>query len=86
MLDEARARAALSIRPERTVFVLARSHERFYRPLLADVSADNLVVQHANRGTAPAILYALLRIAVKIPTLASWCSHQITTCPTMSRS
>jgi mannose-1-phosphate guanylyltransferase len=67
MLDEARARAALSIRPERTVFVLAKAHERFYRPLLDDVAADNLVVQHANRGTAPAILYAVLRIAVKDP-------------------
>jgi mannose-1-phosphate guanylyltransferase len=67
MLDEARARAALSIRPERTVFVLTKAHERFYRPLLDDVSTDNLVVQHANRGTAPAILYAVSRIAVKDP-------------------
>jgi mannose-1-phosphate guanylyltransferase len=67
MLDQARARAALLVEPERTLFVLAKTHERFYRPLLTDVPADNLVVQHANRGTAPAILYALLRIAVQDP-------------------
>jgi mannose-1-phosphate guanylyltransferase len=67
MLDQARGRAALVVQPERTLFVLAKTHERFYRPLLTDVRSGNLVVQHANRGTAPAILYALLRIAVQEP-------------------
>jgi mannose-1-phosphate guanylyltransferase len=67
MLDQARARPALLVPPERTLFVVAKTHERFYRPLLTDVRADNPVIQHDNRGTAPAILYALLRIAVQEP-------------------
>ena len=67
MLDQARARAELLVPPERTLFVLAKTHERFYRPLLTDVRADHLIVQHDNRGTAPAILYAVLRIAAREP-------------------
>lgn len=67
MLDQARARAALLVPPERTLVVLAKSHEQFYRPLLAGVPAENLIIQHGNRGTAPAILYSLLRIAVREP-------------------
>jgi mannose-1-phosphate guanylyltransferase len=63
MLEQARARALRVVPPERVLLVLTESHERFYRPLLTGAPGAKLVVQHGNRGTAPAILYALLHVA-----------------------
>jgi mannose-1-phosphate guanylyltransferase len=63
LLEQTRERAALEIAPERTIYVLNRLHHRFYEPILSEVPAANLVEQNRNRGTAPAILYSLLRIA-----------------------
>jgi mannose-1-phosphate guanylyltransferase len=45
--------------------VVNRAHERFYTPLLADVHTHLVVAQPENRGTAPAILYALLVLAAR---------------------
>jgi mannose-1-phosphate guanylyltransferase len=67
VLDETRRRCALAIPPEQTIAVVTRSHERFYAPLLADVPPRCVVVQPENRGTAPAILYGLLRISAVGP-------------------
>jgi mannose-1-phosphate guanylyltransferase len=61
LLDQTRRRVALAISPARTMTVLAREHEAFFGRLI-DASRLNLVVQPSNRGTAPAILYALLRL------------------------
>jgi mannose-1-phosphate guanylyltransferase len=44
------------------MFVLTRKHERYYDDALAGVSRANLIVQPKNAGTAPAILYSLLRL------------------------
>jgi mannose-1-phosphate guanylyltransferase len=63
LLDQVRRRVGLEVDPERTVLVLTRRHERFYAPLLPGTSPGSLVVQPENRGTAPAILYGLFRIA-----------------------
>ena len=63
LLTERRKRAALTVPAHRTLVVVNRAHERFYTPLLADLSAPALVAQPENRGTAPAILYALLVLA-----------------------
>ncbi len=63
LLEETRERTALEITPERTLYVVNRAHHRFYEPLLSQVPATHLVAQHRNRGTAPAILYSLMRIA-----------------------
>ena len=63
LLTETRKRAALTVPAHRTLVVVNRAHERFYTPLLADLSAPALVAQPENRGTAPAILYALLVLA-----------------------
>jgi mannose-1-phosphate guanylyltransferase len=63
LLDETRRRVAHSVSPSRTFFSVTTSHARFYTPLLADVRSRQVVVQPENRGTAPAILYALLRVA-----------------------
>ena len=67
LLEETQARAALEIARERTVYVVNRAHQTYYAPILADAPDKNLVVQPGNRGTAPAILYSLLRIAVRDP-------------------
>jgi len=45
--------------------VVNRAHERFYTPLLADLRTRLVVAQPENRGTAPAILYALLVLAAR---------------------
>jgi mannose-1-phosphate guanylyltransferase len=57
----------LTVEPEQTLLVLTRHHEPFYSPLLADVPPARLVVQPASRGTTPAILYGLLRVAEAAP-------------------
>jgi mannose-1-phosphate guanylyltransferase len=63
LLSDTRRRARFAISPDDTMIVVSRKHEQFYAPLVNDVPARNLVVQPSNRGTAPALLYALLRIA-----------------------
>jgi mannose-1-phosphate guanylyltransferase len=65
LLEQARRRAQRSIRPEKTLFVLTRSHQDFYLPLV-DCPAQR-IVQPRNRGTSPAILASLLVIARKDP-------------------
>jgi len=65
LLEETRRRAALALAPERTLYVVNRAHEFYYAPLLAGIAPDNIVVQPRNCGTAPAILYSLLRIAAR---------------------
>lgn len=68
LLEQTRRRCALSIPPHRTLVAVTRAHERFYASLLADIPARCMVVQPENRGTASAILYAMLRLATMAPT------------------
>ena len=63
LLDQTRRRSALVIPGDHTMVVVTRTHERFYAPLLADLPSGGVVAQPQNRGTAPAILYGLLRLA-----------------------
>jgi mannose-1-phosphate guanylyltransferase len=42
--------------------VLNRAPRKFYSPILNGIAASNLFIQPENRGTAPAILCALLRL------------------------
>ena len=67
LLDQTRRRVALSIEPSRTLIVVTQKHRRFYQPLANEVAPSLLVEQPINKGTAPAILYALLRIAMRSP-------------------
>ena len=67
LIDETRQRVAWSVSPSRTFFSVTATHVRFYAPLLADVRSRQVVAQPGNRGTAPAILYALLRLAAIAP-------------------
>ena len=67
LLDQTRSRVALSVLPGRTLFVVTDKHRRFYQSLTKSVSPNLLLEQPANKGTAPAILYALMRVAAKSP-------------------
>jgi mannose-1-phosphate guanylyltransferase len=67
LCEQTYGRCALSVAPEATVVALTCTHERCYRPLLARVPPGNLVIQPENRGTAPAILYSLVRLAARAP-------------------
>ena len=67
LLEETHRRVSLGIAPSRIITVATRSHERFYRPLLGELSPGNVIAQPCNRGTAPAILYGLLRQAMIAP-------------------
>jgi mannose-1-phosphate guanylyltransferase len=67
LLDQTRSRVALSVSPTRTLFVVTEKHRRFYQSLTQSVSQNLLLEQPTNKGTAPAILYALMRVAAKSP-------------------
>ena len=67
LLNQTRRRVALSIEPRRTLIVVTKKHHRFYKPLAEELSPGLLLEQPLNRGTAPAIIYPLLKIANKAP-------------------
>ncbi|HEX5885970.1 MAG TPA: sugar phosphate nucleotidyltransferase [Pyrinomonadaceae bacterium] len=67
LLDQTRRRVARSVAPGRTLFVVTEKHRRFYQPLANTISPNLLLEQPQNKGTAPAILYALMRLASKSP-------------------
>lgn len=67
LLDQTRRRVALSVPFNRTLIVATQKHRRFYEPLTNQISPSLLLEQPLNKGTAPAILYALLQVAAKSP-------------------
>lgn len=67
LLDQTRQRVALSFDPSRTSIVVTQKHRRFYGPLANEISPTQLLEQPVNKGTAPAILFALLHVATKSP-------------------
>src|SRR5262249_47315453 len=52
---------------DRLLTVVTRHHERFYRAALADAAPRSIIEQPDNRGTAPAVLYAVSRLAALAP-------------------
>ena len=71
LLEQTRWRVGRVIAPSRTFFSVTHRHEDYYRPALAGVSRRNVVVQPDNRGTAPAILYALMRLEAVTTSVAT---------------
>lgn len=67
LLDKTRRRVALKIKPENTHFSLTQKHESFYERPLWNVPEANQIVQPENKGTAPAILYSLMRLSKLSP-------------------
>lgn len=62
LLEEARHRAERSVAPAQILYSVTRTHEEYYLSSLADRPSQT-IVQPSNKGTAPAILSALMRIA-----------------------
>ncbi len=62
LLDETRRRVYMNVEPARTVYVVTRDHEAFYRPELSDVRRWQLIEQPTNRGTTAAVIYTLVRL------------------------
>jgi len=62
LLERTSRRVSLSIAAENTAVIVTETHEAFYRSALNHMASENLVIQPVNKGTAPAILYSLLRI------------------------
>lgn len=67
LLHQTMERLSLIVDPEHTLTALTRTHERYYVPLVAGICPRQLVIQPANRDTAPAILYCLLRLSLRSP-------------------
>jgi mannose-1-phosphate guanylyltransferase len=67
LLDQTRRRVALTVAPEHTFIVVTQKHRHFYDSLAHEISPHLLLEQPHNKGTAPAILYALLRVATRSP-------------------
>jgi mannose-1-phosphate guanylyltransferase len=67
LLDQTRRRVARSVAPEHTFIVVTQKHRRFYETLAHEISPNLLLEQPHNKGTAPAILYALLRVVTRSP-------------------
>lgn len=67
LLDQTRRRVATAVSPMQTLFVVTEKHERYYQPLARSIGQNKLLVQPVNKGTAPAIVYGLMRIAAQAP-------------------
>ncbi|HEX6719814.1 MAG TPA: sugar phosphate nucleotidyltransferase [Pyrinomonadaceae bacterium] len=67
LLDQTRRRVARSVMPDHTFVVVTQKHRRFYESLAHEISPSHLLEQPNNKGTAPAILYALLHVATQSP-------------------
>jgi mannose-1-phosphate guanylyltransferase len=67
LLEQTRRRVSLAFPPRALMTVVTRGHSCFYEPLLADAPSESVLVQPVNRGTAPAILYALMKLAEVAP-------------------
>jgi mannose-1-phosphate guanylyltransferase len=62
LLQQTRERIAPLFLPDRTMFVVTRAHEAFYRGDLAGVDYHRVVAQPRNRGTGVAIATTLLHL------------------------
>jgi mannose-1-phosphate guanylyltransferase len=62
LLAHTRERLRPIFREDRTMFVVTRAHEAFYKEELSDADASKVVAQPGNRGTGVAIIVALLRV------------------------
>lgn len=63
LLAQTRLRVASCVDTGRTLFALKKAHEPFYQEELETVPPTRLIIQPSNRGTLPAILWSLLRVA-----------------------
>src|SRR4051812_5578612 len=62
LLAHTRNRLSGTFGTDRTLFVVTKTHERWYTEELRDVHPDQIAAQPLNRGTGAGIAFALLRI------------------------
>ena len=62
ILQETQRRVSRLVRLWQTLLVLTRTHDPFYTGEVAGIPASRLLIQPSNQGTAPAILYSLMRL------------------------
>jgi mannose-1-phosphate guanylyltransferase len=67
LLEQTWRRALFAVRRTQVMAVVTERHERFYKTLLSAIGIQQVVSQPQNRGTAPGILYPLLRLAALAP-------------------
>lgn len=67
LLREALDRAAAIVPRSRIAVVVSESHRAFWRDELADLPAENVLVQPEGRGTAPGILLPTLHVSRRDP-------------------
>lgn len=67
LLDQTQRRVELLLSPAQTLTVVTRTHEPFYQHYSSDRPNLRLLVQPENKGTAPAVLLSLIRIAQLSP-------------------
>jgi mannose-1-phosphate guanylyltransferase len=62
LLDQTLRRVERIVNPVRTLSVVTKTHESFYREHNIGARPAGLLVQPSNKGTAPAIVYSLARL------------------------
>ncbi len=67
LLKRTRLRLRRAVAPEHTYYAVTRAHRRYWARDLADVERRRILVQPANKGTAPAIAYGALRVLHEDP-------------------
>src|SRR5665213_450518 len=67
LLQQTQSRVSRLVAPRRTLLALTRKHESFYADEVAGIPSSRLLIQPSNQGTAPAILYSVLRLSEMDP-------------------
>jgi len=62
LLHQTQRRVSRLVQPWRTLLVLISQHEPFFADEVAGLPSSRLLIQPSNQGTAPAILYGLMRL------------------------
>jgi mannose-1-phosphate guanylyltransferase len=62
LLRQTQRRISALMSPQRTLTVLTKTHEAYYGDQVSGVPPSGMLIQPCNRGTAPAIIYSLLRL------------------------
>lgn len=67
LLQQTQRRISQLVPRRRTLPVLTRTHEPFYADQVAEMPSSRSIIQPCNQGTAPAILYSVMRLCEMDP-------------------
>jgi mannose-1-phosphate guanylyltransferase len=62
LLQQTQRRISRLVPRRRTLLVLTRTHESFYADHIAGMPSPRSIIQPCNQGTAPAVLYSVMRL------------------------